>query len=35
MAEREFYSQQGWASFEADLAKRTAFQEAAFLLPHL
>ncbi len=35
MAEREFYTPQGCATIEAELAKRTASQEAAFLLPHL
>jgi len=35
MAEREFYTPQGCATIEAELAKRTASQEAAFLLPNL
>ena len=35
MAEGEFYSHQGSATFEAELGKRTASQDAAFLLPHL
>ncbi len=35
MAEREFYSNRGCATFETELAKRTASQEGAFLLPHL
>jgi len=35
MAEDELHKRQGWASFEAELAKRTASQEAAHLLPHL
>ncbi len=35
MAEHELYAQHGRATFEAELAKRMASQEAAFLLPHL
>ena len=35
MAEHELYSQLGCATCEATLAKRTASQDAAFLLPHL
>ena len=35
MAEGEFYSHQGSATFEAELGKRTASQDAAILLPHL
>ena len=35
MAEHELYEHQGCATFEAELAKRMASQEAAFLLPHL
>ncbi len=35
MAEHELYSMQACATFEAELAKRTASQEAAHLLPHL
>ena len=33
--ERELYSYRGCAAFEARMTKRTASQEAAFLLPHL
>ena len=35
MAEQELYTQLGCATQEAEYAKRTASQEAAFLLPHL
>ncbi len=35
MAEHELYTQQGSATWEAELAKRTASQAADFLLPHL
>ncbi len=35
MAEYERYSQLGCPTFEAELTKRAASQEAAFLLPHL
>ncbi len=35
MAEHELYSQQACATFETAMAKRTASQVAAFLLPHL
>ena len=35
MAEHELYVQHGRATFEAEMAKRMATQEAAFLLPHL
>ena len=35
MAEHELYAQVGCATCEATLAKRTASQDAAFLLPHL
>ena len=35
MAEHEVYTQLGCAAMEPELAKRTASQEAAFLLPHL
>ena len=35
MAEHELYTQLGCATQEAEYAKRTASQEAAFLLPHL
>ncbi len=31
----EVYAQQANPAFEAELAARTAFREAAFLLPHL
>lgn len=35
MAEHVLYTHQGCATWEAELAKRTASQAAAFLLPHL
>ncbi len=35
MAEHELYTQLGCATQEAEYAKRTASQEAAFMLPHL
>jgi len=35
MAEHELYTQHGCATWEAELAMRTASQAAAFLLPHL